>query len=65
MAALGEPDRARVLYERGLEYHPNNTKIMNLYAVFEEQQGDTESARELHAKALSVDPHSPTTMHNR
>ncbi len=29
-AAAGEPDRARVLYERGLEYHPNNTKIMNL-----------------------------------
>lgn len=27
MAALGEKDNARVLYERGLDFHPSNTKV--------------------------------------
>ncbi len=27
-AELGEPDRARVLFERALEYHPSSTRIM-------------------------------------
>lgn len=29
-AAAGDVDRARVLFERGLELHPMNTKIMNV-----------------------------------
>eukprot|EP00798_Chlamydomonas_sp_ICE-L_P013699 gene13699-19591_t len=64
-AASGEPDRARVLFERGMEYHPMNTKIMNMYAQFEEEQGDVDAARELHDRALEIDSHSQTTLFNR
>lgn len=55
----------QVLFERGMDYHPQNTKIMLAYAVFEAEKGDVEAARELHARALSIDPLSLTTMSNR
>jgi lipoprotein NlpI len=55
----------QVLFERGLEYHPKNTKIMLAYAKFEAEQGDIDVAAELHERALEVDPTSETTMQNR
>lgn len=36
-----------------------------MYASFEAKQGNYEVARDLHQRALSVDSHSLTTMHNR
>lgn len=66
MAALKENDKARVLFERGLEYHPRNTKIMNAYAKFEaDVGGDPNMARELHRRAMLLDTNSGTDMHNR
>ncbi|KAF5837116.1 hypothetical protein DUNSADRAFT_4839 [Dunaliella salina] len=66
MAALKEYDKARVLFERGLEYHPRNTKIMNAYAKFEaDVGGDPNMARELHRRAMLLDTGSGTDMHNR
>eukprot|EP00983_Pelagomonas_calceolata_P124566 1161122-Pelagomonas_calceolata.AAC.8 len=57
---------AWVLFERGLEYHPRNTKIMNAYAKFEaDVGGDPNMARELHRRAMLLDTNSGTDMHNR
>ncbi|KAF6251870.1 hypothetical protein COO60DRAFT_579528 [Scenedesmus sp. NREL 46B-D3] len=61
----GNIERARLLFGYGLSLYPNNTKILNLYACFEEEQGEVELARELHQRALGIDSASTTSMHNR
>jgi hypothetical protein len=38
---------------------------LQLYACFEARHGNVDTARELHARALSIDGRSATTMHNR
>jgi tetratricopeptide (TPR) repeat protein len=63
--ACGNIERARLLFGYGLSLYPNNTKILNLYACFEEEQGEVELARELHQRALGIDSSSVTSMHNR
>jgi Flp pilus assembly protein TadD len=63
--ACGNIERARLLFGYGLSLYPNNTKILNLYACFEEEQGEVELARELHQRALGIDSASTTSMHNR
>jgi hypothetical protein len=63
--ACGNIERARLLFGYGLSLYPNNTKILNLYACFEEEQGEVELVRELHQRALGIDSASITSMHNR
>jgi tetratricopeptide (TPR) repeat protein len=63
--ACSNIERARLLFGYGLSLYPNNTKILNLYACFEEEQGEVELARELHQRALGIDSASVTSMHNR
>jgi Tfp pilus assembly protein PilF len=53
------------LFARGLSLFPANTKIMNMWACFEESVGELDKARALHRRALSTDASGPATMHNR
>lgn len=63
---LSHAKQSQVLFERGLEYHPRNTKIMTAYAKFETGVGgDPNVARELHRRAMKLDTGSGTDMHNR
>jgi tetratricopeptide (TPR) repeat protein len=63
--ATGNTERARLLFQRGLTLYPNNLQILNMYACFEEKQGNIELARELHQQALGIDSSSVMSMHNR
>ncbi len=54
-----------MLFERGLEYHPRNTKIMSAYAAFEAETGDPDSAIDLYERAMSIDSQSFTAMKYR
>lgn len=56
----------QVLFERGLEYHPRNTRIMAAYAAFElDPGGDVRMAQLLYKRSAAVEKHSITDMHNR
>ncbi|MEW5319300.1 MAG: hypothetical protein WDW38_010460 [Sanguina aurantia] len=52
----GEELRARLLFERALEYHPSDVALLSAYAEFELSQGDPQAACDLYARAVATDP---------
>lgn len=47
-----------------IKVHPKSGLIINIYAVAKRENGDVQSALELHKKALSIDPQNTTFLVN-
>ncbi|MDQ7028567.1 MAG: tetratricopeptide repeat protein [Ardenticatenia bacterium] len=59
-ARLGEVERARELFARGVEADPSDAAVWQAWALMEARLGEVERARELFARGVEADPgHAP------
>ena len=57
----GDVNRARELFEKGVEADPKHAPVWQAWALMEEKAGDVNRARELFEKGVEADPKSAPT----
>jgi tetratricopeptide (TPR) repeat protein len=58
---LGQPERARQLFERGTQADPSHAPVWQAWALMEKQLGQPERARQLFERGTQADPSNAPT----